>query len=64
MWVEDAKLYTRPEILPLIIGAAVTPETAEWLGSWADGLITTSHPPEKLKKLSMRLVAVAEKGNQ
>ncbi|MEG4076110.1 hypothetical protein QUA30_25655 [Microcoleus sp. Pol14C2] len=31
--VEDAKLYTRPEILPLIIGAAVTPETAEWLGS-------------------------------
>lgn len=49
--VEDAKLYTRPEILPLIIGAAVTPETAEWLGSWADGLITTSRPPEKLKKV-------------
>ncbi|MEG4855527.1 TIGR03885 family FMN-dependent LLM class oxidoreductase [Microcoleus sp. B5-D4] len=49
--VEDAKLYTRPEILPLIIGAAVTPETAEWVGSWADGLITTSRPPEKLKKV-------------
>jgi coenzyme F420-dependent glucose-6-phosphate dehydrogenase len=49
--VEDAKLYTRPEILPLIIGAAITPETAEWLGSWADGLITTSRPPEKLKKV-------------
>ncbi|MEG3966673.1 TIGR03885 family FMN-dependent LLM class oxidoreductase [Microcoleus sp. T2B6] len=49
--VEDAKLYTRPEILPLIIGAAVTPETAEWLGSWADGLITTSRPPEQLKKV-------------
>lgn len=47
--VEDAKLYTRPEVNPLMIGAAITPETAEWLGSWADGLITTSRPPEKLK---------------
>lgn len=49
--IEDAKLYTRPEIFPAIIGAAITPETAEWLGSWADGLITTSRPPEKLKKV-------------
>ncbi|MBW4563009.1 MAG: TIGR03885 family FMN-dependent LLM class oxidoreductase [Mojavia pulchra JT2-VF2] len=49
--VEEAKLYTRPEKLPLIIGAAVTAETAEWLGSWADGLITISRPPEKLKKV-------------
>lgn len=49
--VEEAKLYTRPQILPLIIGAAVTVETAEWLGSWADGLITTSRSPEKLKKV-------------
>jgi coenzyme F420-dependent glucose-6-phosphate dehydrogenase len=47
--VEQAKLYTRPEKLPLIIGAAITPQTAEWLGSWADGLITISRPPEKLK---------------
>ncbi|BDA68567.1 LLM class F420-dependent oxidoreductase [Rivularia sp. IAM M-261] len=47
--VEEAKLYTRPEIIPPIIGAAITPETAEWLGSWAEGLITISRPPEKLK---------------
>lgn len=47
--VEDAKLYTRPDYQPKIIGAAITPETAEWVGSWADGLITTSRPPEKLK---------------
>lgn len=47
--VEEAKLYTRPEIIPPIIGAAITPETAEWLGSWASGLITISRPPEKLK---------------
>lgn len=49
--VEEAKLYSRPEIQPLIIGAAVTAETAEWLGSWADGLITISRPPEKLKQV-------------
>ncbi|NJN57187.1 MAG: TIGR03885 family FMN-dependent LLM class oxidoreductase [Leptolyngbyaceae cyanobacterium SL_5_9] len=49
--VEGAKLYSRPETPPLIIGAAVTAKTAEWLGSWADGLITISRPPEKLKEV-------------
>jgi probable non-F420 flavinoid oxidoreductase len=49
--VEQAKLYTRPLIAPLIIGAAITPATAEWLGSWADGLITISHPYEMLKQV-------------
>ncbi|WP_035994334.1 TIGR03885 family FMN-dependent LLM class oxidoreductase [Leptolyngbya sp. KIOST-1] len=49
--VEDAQLYTRPDYQPKIIGAAITPKTAEWLGGWADGLITTSRPPEQLKPL-------------
>ncbi len=49
--IEEAKLYTRPEVNPLIIGAAITAKTAEWLGSWADGLITTSRPPEQLKEV-------------
>ncbi|TVP62029.1 MAG: LLM class flavin-dependent oxidoreductase [Nodularia sp. (in: Bacteria)] len=49
--VEQAKLYTRPAIAPLIIGAAITPATAEWLGSWADGMITVSHPYEMLKQV-------------
>lgn len=49
--IEEAKLYTRPENPPLIIGAAITPETAEWVGSWADGLITINHPEEKLKQV-------------
>jgi alkanesulfonate monooxygenase SsuD/methylene tetrahydromethanopterin reductase-like flavin-dependent oxidoreductase (luciferase family) len=34
-----------------MIGAAVTAETAEWLGSWADGLLTISRPPEELRKV-------------
>ena len=37
--VEDARLYTRPETPPLIVGAAITPQTAEWVGGWADGCI-------------------------
>jgi len=49
--VEEAKLYTLPENPPLMIGAAVTAETAEWLGSWADGLLTISRPPEELRKV-------------
>jgi coenzyme F420-dependent glucose-6-phosphate dehydrogenase len=39
--VDEAKLYSRPERPPLIVGAALTPETAEWMGGWADGLVTT-----------------------
>lgn len=49
--VEEATLYTRPQVAPLIIGAAVTAETAEWVGGWADGLITVSRPPAELKKV-------------
>ena len=49
--IEEAKLYTRPEIPPLIIGAAVTENTAGWMGEWADGLITVNRPPKELKNV-------------
>lgn len=49
--VEDAKLFSLPKTLPLLVAAAITEETAAWAGTWADGLITVSHPVEKLKKL-------------
>nr|WP_265595264.1 TIGR03885 family FMN-dependent LLM class oxidoreductase [Verrucomicrobium sp. BvORR106] len=49
--VEEAKLYTLPRQTPLLIGAAITEATAEWMGSWADGLITVSKPPEELRKM-------------
>jgi coenzyme F420-dependent glucose-6-phosphate dehydrogenase len=44
--VEEAKLYTRPQHPPLILGAALSSETAEWVGSWADGIITAAKPRE------------------
>ncbi len=49
--VQEAKLYTRPNYTPTVIGAAITPETAEWIGSWADGLITISKPTEELQEV-------------
>lgn len=47
----EAHLYTRPAEPPALIGAALSPETAEWLGGWADGLITTAKPEKQLKKI-------------
>lgn len=49
--VEAAKVYSRPATTPLLFGAATTPETAEWVGSWADGLLTVNAPPDALRKV-------------
>jgi coenzyme F420-dependent glucose-6-phosphate dehydrogenase len=49
--VREAKLYTRPKEAPKIIGGALTPATAEWMGGWADGLVTASLPHEQLRKV-------------
>ena len=35
----------------LLIGAALTPETSEWLGGWADGLITAGKKTEDLRRV-------------
>ena len=49
--VDEATLYTRPAVKPLLFGAAVTAQTAEWVGSWADGLLTISQPPDQLREV-------------
>jgi coenzyme F420-dependent glucose-6-phosphate dehydrogenase len=49
--VEEAKLYTLPKEPPLIVGAALSPETAEWMGGWADGLITVAGEKEGMRKI-------------
>ncbi|HSK99501.1 MAG TPA: TIGR03885 family FMN-dependent LLM class oxidoreductase [Rubrobacteraceae bacterium] len=49
--VDRARLYSLPEEPPPIIGAAVTPDTARWVGSWADGLITINQPIEQLEQV-------------
>lgn len=42
--VQEATLYTRPESPPPLFGAALSTETARWLGGWADGMITLATP--------------------
>ena len=49
--VVDAKVYSRPATPPLLFGAAVTEETAEFVGGWADGLLTTSGEPDQVCKV-------------
>ena len=49
--VEEAKLYSRPAEPPKVIGAALSPETAEWAGGWADGLITVVGEREGMREI-------------
>lgn len=49
--VVDARLYSRPEVPPLLFGAAVSERSAEAVGKWADGLLTTHSKPERLRKV-------------
>jgi probable non-F420 flavinoid oxidoreductase len=49
--VVDAKLYSRPSQPVPLLGAAVTEATAEAVGAWADGLLTTSAEPEQMRKV-------------
>jgi probable non-F420 flavinoid oxidoreductase len=44
-----ARLYSRPARPPLLVGAALTPGTAKWIGSWADGLITVAGPRDAMQ---------------
>jgi probable non-F420 flavinoid oxidoreductase len=49
--VKDAKLYTRPDKPPLLVGAALTADTARWVGGWADALITVPGPRDMMREV-------------
>ena len=49
--VSEAKLYVRPDPPPALYGAAVSAETARWVASWADGLVTVNQPEDKLRQV-------------
>ena len=48
--VDRAKLWTRPDVPPPLIGAAVSATTAAWAAEWADGLATVLQPVETLRE--------------
>jgi probable non-F420 flavinoid oxidoreductase len=49
--VDRARLWTLPAEPPRLFGAAVSVETAAWVGDWADGLITVNAPREHLERM-------------
>jgi coenzyme F420-dependent glucose-6-phosphate dehydrogenase len=48
--VREARLYTSPTKPPRLFGAALSPESAEWVGSGADGLLTGTGSPVELRR--------------
>jgi probable non-F420 flavinoid oxidoreductase len=49
--LDQARLWSLPEKPPAMYGAALTDATAEWLGSWSDGLITVRKPAPELRRM-------------
>ena len=49
--VDRARLWTLPERVPALVGAALSAETARWCGGWADGLLTVHRPPAELRPI-------------
>jgi probable non-F420 flavinoid oxidoreductase len=49
--VDRARLWTRPDEPPPLLGAAVSVETARWCAGWADGLITVNAPERVLRQV-------------
>jgi probable non-F420 flavinoid oxidoreductase len=47
--VDRAKLWTLPDRPPPLVGAAVSPATAAWVGGWADALVTLNQPHDRLR---------------
>ncbi|MBW3547526.1 MAG: TIGR03885 family FMN-dependent LLM class oxidoreductase [Actinobacteria bacterium] len=47
--VDRARLWSLPEHLPGLVGAAVSARTAGVVGTWADGLITINQPIDTLR---------------
>jgi probable non-F420 flavinoid oxidoreductase len=50
--VDRAKLWTLPDVQPLLVGAAVSKETAAWVAEWADGLATINQPLPALREVA------------
>jgi probable non-F420 flavinoid oxidoreductase len=49
--VDRARVWTLPDVTPLLIGAAVSVETAGWVAEWADGMATVAQPVDHLKRM-------------
>jgi len=48
--IKNAKLYSRPAKPPLVFAAALSLETSEWAGQWAEGLLTIAGDARDITK--------------
>ncbi len=46
-----ARVHVAPPQLPLVVGAALTPETARWTAGWADALVTIAQARETMREV-------------
>ncbi|GAA2113872.1 TIGR03885 family FMN-dependent LLM class oxidoreductase [Nocardioides bigeumensis] len=49
--VEGARVWERADPLPLLVGPAVSAESAGRVAAWADGLVTVNQPRDQLRKV-------------
>ncbi|MEY9211814.1 TIGR03885 family FMN-dependent LLM class oxidoreductase [Thermobifida halotolerans] len=49
--VRAARVHTLPERRPPLLAAALTPQTAREVASWADGLVTVNAPLDRLRQV-------------
>lgn len=49
--VDRARIWTLPDQPPMLLGAAVSVETARTVAEWADGLITVGQPHDHLRRM-------------
>lgn len=49
--VERARLYVHLTHAPLIVGAALSVESARWMAEWADALITVAGPRDTMRAI-------------
>jgi probable non-F420 flavinoid oxidoreductase len=60
--VDRARLWTRPDTPPPLLGAAVSVETASWVAEWADGLATVAQSHEHLRRMMAAYRAAGGRG--
>jgi probable non-F420 flavinoid oxidoreductase len=49
--VDRARIWSLPPLVPPLIGAALSADTARAVGGWADGLITINQPIDVLRRV-------------
>jgi coenzyme F420-dependent glucose-6-phosphate dehydrogenase len=52
--VHQARLYPPPATPPPLFGAAISEDTAVWMATWTDGLITVPRPRQEMRRFVSR----------